>query len=141
MNKYVPVFTYPLASFLVNEGWIVHHTAPNKNDPKRQVYYFNNCPGIYDDLNKFQSTKESNKMNTKTKVINGEPDYLVPIYDNRMVRYLSDLNFKIDHVEVYVSDVDGSKRRITYFKYQRGILSRDSAVFESHGQDESQEGE
>lgn len=56
-----------------------------------------------------------------TKTIKGEPDYLVPIYDNRMVRYLCDLNFKIDHVQVYVSDVDGSKRRITYFKYQRGF--------------------
>ena len=60
-------------------------------------------------------------MNTKTQVINGEPNYLVPIYDSKMVRYLSDLNFKIDHVEVYVSEVDDSKRRITYFKHQRGF--------------------
>ena len=121
MNKYVPIFNYPLASFLVNEGWVVHHTSPNKNDPKRQVYYFNYCPGIYEDMNRFQNTKEANNMNTKTQVINGEPNYLVPIYDSKMVRYLSDLNFKIDHVEVYVSEVDDSKRRITYFKYQRGF--------------------
>lgn len=60
-------------------------------------------------------------MSLKTQVIKGEPDYLIPIYDSKMVRYLSDLNFKIDHVEVYISDVGNSKRRITYFKYQRGF--------------------
>ena len=60
-------------------------------------------------------------MSVKTKVINGEPNYLVPIYDGKMVWYLSDLNFKIDHVEIYINDVDNSKRRVTYFKYQRGF--------------------
>lgn len=120
MNKYVSIFDYQLALYLQNEGWVVHHTAPNKNNSKRKVYYFNYCPGIYDDIEKFQNIKEG-KMNIKTQVINGEPNYLFPIYDSKMVRYLVDLNFKIDHVEVYVSEVDNSKRRITYFKYQRGL--------------------
>ena len=58
-----------------------------------------------------------------TKTIKGEPDYLVPIYDNKMVKYLLNLGFKIDHVEVYISEVNNSKRRVTFFKYQRGFYS------------------
>lgn len=119
--KYVPIFTYSLALFLVNEGWIVHHTAPNKSDPKRQVYYFNFAPGIYEDMCRFKNIKEENNMSIKTEIIHGEPNYLFPIYDPKMVRYLQDLGFKVDHVEVYIGDVDNSKRRVTFFKYQRGF--------------------
>ena len=123
MNKYIPVFTYPLASFLVNEGWVIHHTAPNKNDPQKQVYYFNYCPWIYEDMNQFKGSKEDKTMKYITKTIKGEPDYLVPIYDNKMVKYLLNLGFKIDHVEVYIYEVNNSKRRVTFFKYQRGFYS------------------
>lgn len=121
--KYVAVFSYPLALFLMREGWVVHHTDDNKNDPKRKVYYFSYAPGIYDDMNKFKSIKEDNAMNIETKVINGEPDYLIPIYDNKMVKYLLDMNYKIDHVEMYISPLDKSKRRVTYFKYQHGFYA------------------
>ena len=121
--NYVPVFSYPLALHLANMGWVIHHTAPNKNDIRRKVYYFNYAPGIYDDMTKFKSIKEENAMNIETKVINGEPDYLIPIYDNKMVKYLLDMNYKIDHVEVYISDIDKSKRRVTFFSYQHGFYA------------------
>lgn len=123
MNKYIPVFTYPLASFLVNEGWVVHHTAPNKENHNLKVYYFNFAPGIYEDMNQFKGSKEDKTMKYITKTIKGEPDYLVPIYDNKMVKYLLNLGFKIDHVEVHISEVNNSKRRVTFFKYQRGFYS------------------
>ena len=58
MNKYVSIFDYQLALYLQNEGWVVHHTAPNKNNSKRKVYYFSYCPGICDDIEKFQNIKE-----------------------------------------------------------------------------------
>lgn len=123
MAQYIPVFTYPLALFLQNEGWVIHHTAPNKSDPKRKVYYFNYCPGIFDDMNRFQSTKKTNAAQIRAEIIKGEPNYLIPIYDRNMVKYLSDLNYKIDHIKVYISEVDNSKRRVTFFKYQHGFYA------------------
>jgi len=123
MAQYIPVFTYPLALFLQNEGWVIHHTAPNKNDTKRKVYYFNYCPGIYDDMNRFQRTEKITTTQIRSETIYGEPNYLIPIYDRNMVKYLSDLNYKIDHIEVYVSEVDNSKRRVTFFKYKRGFYT------------------
>lgn len=123
MIKFVPIFTYQLALFLQNEGWVIHHTAPNVSDPKRKVYYFIFAPGIYDDISQFKNFKEDKSVKHITKTFKGEPDYLIPIYDNKMVRYLLDLGFKIERVEVYISEVDNSKRRVTYFKYQRGFYS------------------
>lgn len=85
--KYVPIFSYELALFLTHEGWVVHHTAPNKENHNLKVYYFNFAPGIYEDMNKYRSIKEDKPMGQHiTKTFRGEPDYLVPIYDNKMVR-------------------------------------------------------
>ena len=120
--KYVPIFSYELALFLTHEGWVVHHTAPNKENHNLKVYYFNFAPGIYEDMNKYRSIKEDKPIGQHiTKRFRGEPDYSVPIYDNKMVRFLIDLGFKIERVEVYVSEVDNSRRRVTYFKYRWGL--------------------
>ena len=86
------------------------------------MYYFNFAPGIYEDMNKYRSIKEDKPIGQHiTKTFRGEPDYSVPIYDNKMVRFLIDLGFKIERVEVYISEVDNSRRRVTYFKYRWGL--------------------
>ncbi len=53
-KRTLPVFSLPIASRLMKEGYVLNHTARNRNHKGMIVYYFRNVAGLEEDIQRFK---------------------------------------------------------------------------------------
>ena len=53
-KRTLPVFNLLIASRLMKEGYVLNHTARNRNHKNMIVYYFRNVPGLAEDIQRFK---------------------------------------------------------------------------------------
>ena len=53
-KKTLPVFSLPIASRLMKEGYVLNHTARNRNNRNMIVYYFRNVTRLKEDIQRFK---------------------------------------------------------------------------------------
>lgn len=53
-KRTLPVFSLTIASRLMKEGYVLDHTARNRNNKKMIVYYFRNVAGLEEDIQRFK---------------------------------------------------------------------------------------
>ena len=105
-KRYIPVFNQRLAKALEAEGYVLDHTAPNRDNPYRTVFYFRNVNGIIDDLNKHSLQQVTKQKNT------------VPVFSKNLVIRLLEKGFILNHTQ---NNLNNPCLKVFFFKNSPGI--------------------
>lgn len=119
----IPIFNERLANALTDEGYVIHHTDGNINNPEKTVFYFIDVPGIHEDMNRLSY---KNRGNQKTNI---------PVFSFKLARRLINKGYILNHTNknnnypklkiYFFRDAPGLKDEIAAYQREVAIKKED----------------